>query len=215
MKRLILLVVLVSVSQLASARFDLGKTLDKAVDSASDAAKEASDAGAKMVEGDPPDEQRAELQEARSNALEKLMQADPGMKSVLAESKGYAVFSNMGVNLFLVSTQRGGGILRDNRNGDDVYMKMFSAGGGIGYGVKEFAAIFVFHTDTALNQFVTEGWDFSAQADAKAKYEDEGDGAEAAVTAMPGTSLYQLTENGLAAQVTLQGTKFWNDEDLN
>ena len=32
---------------------------------------------------------------------------------------------------------------------------------------------------------------------------------------MPGTSLYQLTENGLAAQVTLQGTKFWKDEDLN
>ena len=52
------------------------------------------------------------------------------MEKVLADSKGYAVFSNMGVNLFLVSTQRGGGILRDNRNNDDIYMKMFSAGGG-------------------------------------------------------------------------------------
>jgi len=62
---------------------------------------------------------------------------------------------------------------------------------------------------------MTEGWDFSAQADANLESESEGDGMETAMTAMPGTKIYQLTDAGVALQATLQGTKFWADEDLN
>ena len=62
---------------------------------------------------------------------------------------------------------------------------------------------------------MTEGWDFSAQADANLESETEGDGMETAMTAMPGTKIYQLTDAGVALQATLQGTKFWADEDLN
>lgn len=162
-----------------------------------------------------PAEERKELQEARSKALAKLFKEKPGSKAELEAAKGYVVFSNIGLNLGLVSTQRGGGILRDNRDGEDTYYKMFSAGGGYGLGVKDFAAIFVFHTDAALDQFETEGWDFSAQADANLESESEGDGVETAYTAMPGTTIYQLTDAGVALQATLQGTKFWLDEDLN
>ena len=32
---------------------------------------------------------------------------------------------------------------------------------------------------------------------------------------MPGVEVYQLTKNGVALQVTLQGTKYWKDRDLN
>ncbi len=66
-----------------------------------------------------------------------------------------------------------------------------------------------------LNTLEKEGWDFSGQADLNAESNTEGDGAETAYTAMPGTTIYQITEQGLAAQITLQGTKFWPDEDLN
>ena len=45
--------------------------------------------------------------------------------------------------------------------------------------------------------------------------EDKGTGMNAGVTAVPGTSIYQITDAGLALQATLQGTKFWADEDLN
>ncbi len=38
---------------------------------------------------------------------------------------------------------------------------------------------------------------------------------ETAVTAMPGTKIYQMTDAGVALQATLQGTKFWADKDLN
>ncbi len=162
-----------------------------------------------------PDEERKELQQARSAAMDKLYREKPEARTKINNARGYAVFSNIGVNLGFVSSQRGGGILRDNRSGKDVYMNMFSAGGGWGLGVKDFAVILVFETNEALDQFMTSGWDFSAQADANLESESEGDGVETAVTAMPGTEIYQLTDAGVALQATLQGTKFWVNEDLN
>ncbi len=162
-----------------------------------------------------PDEERKELQDARQAALSKLFREKPEAEQALKQAKGYAVFSNIGINLGLVSTQRGGGILRDNRDGEDIYYKMFSAGGGWGLGIKDFAVIFVFDTTAAIDQFENEGWDFSAQADANLESDSKGDGIETAVTAMPGTRIYQLTDAGVALQATLQGTKFWPDEDLN
>jgi lipid-binding SYLF domain-containing protein len=164
---------------------------------------------------DDPDEQREELQEARSAALAKLYKEKPQARDEIKSAKGYAVFSSIGVNLFVVATERGGGILRDHRSGKDTYMKMFSAGGGIGMGVKDFSVIFIFHTVAAMEDFQSAGWDFSGKADANAESEDKGMGAEAAVTVVPGTTIYQLTDAGLALQATLQGTKFWADEDLN
>ena len=82
-------------------------------------------------------------------------------------------------------------------------------------GVKEFSVIFIFHTVKAMQEFQTEGWDFSGKADAHAEASGKGGGKEEAVTVVPGTTIYQLTETGLALQATLQGTKFWADEDLN
>ena len=162
-----------------------------------------------------PDDERKELQEARQQALTKLFREKPGARAELENAKGYAVFSNIGMNLGLISTQRGGGILRDNRDGQDTYMKMFSGGGGWGLGIKDFAAIFVFETAESLDTFETKGWDFSAQADANLESESEGAGMESAMTAMPGVKIYQLTDAGVALQATVQGTKFWVDEDLN
>jgi len=164
---------------------------------------------------DSPDKQRDELQKARDAALDKLYEEKPATRSELKSSRGYAVFSNIGINLFVVSTERGGGVLHDNRNGKETYMKMFSAGGGLGMGIKDFSLIFVFHTVEAMEEFKNSGWDFSGQADASAESGDKGTGKETAATVMPGTTIYQLTEAGLALQATLKGTKFWVDEDLN
>ena len=164
---------------------------------------------------DDPAKERKELQGARNAALTKLYQERPHAKGEVQGAKGYAVFSSIGMNLFLVATERGGGILRDNRSGKDVYMQMFSAGGGMGMGVKDMSLIFIFHTVAAMEDFQKEGWDFSGKADASAKSDDKGAGMEAAATVVPGTTIYQLTDAGLALQATLQGTKFWADDDLN
>lgn len=162
-----------------------------------------------------PAKERKQLQEARGVALEKLYREKPAAREEIKSAVGYAVFSSIGINVFLVSTERGGGILRDHRNGEDIYMQMFSAGGGIGMGVKDFSVVFIFHTVAAMEEFQTAGWDFSGKADASAESDDKGMGMEAAVTVVPGTTIYQLTDAGLALQATLQGTKFWADESLN
>ncbi len=164
---------------------------------------------------DDPDEARQKIRETRTKILAQLYAEKPSAEAEIKAAKGYAVFSSVGVNVFLVATERGDGVLRDHRTGKDTYMKMFSAGGGVGMGVKDFNAVFIFNTVKALEDFQKEGWDFSAKADASAESDDKGMGTEAAITAVPGTVIYQLTDAGLALQATLQGTKFWADEDLN
>ena len=65
-------------------------------------------------------------------------------------------------------------------------MKMISVGAGIGAGVKDFRAIFVFETEQALAKFIDSGWDGSAQADAAAKAGKEGGSYSGATTVAPG-----------------------------
>jgi hypothetical protein len=39
--------------------------------------------------------------------------------------------------------------------------------------------------------------------------------AATALSVAPGVELYQLTENGLALEATIQGTKYFKDDALN
>ena len=94
-------------------------------------------------------------------------------------------------------------------------MKMVSAGLGLGLGVKDFRGVFVFTTRDAFETFVNHGWDASGQADAAAKSGKKGGAYAGAIDVGPGIKLYQLTEHGLALQATIQGTKYWKDDDLN
>ena len=94
-------------------------------------------------------------------------------------------------------------------------MKMISAGGGLGLGVKDYRVIFVFQNDSALAKFLDSGWSGSAQSDAAAKAGEKGAAYSGAVEVGPGVWVYQITKNGLALQLTLQGTKYYKDDDLN
>ena len=166
-----------------------------------------------------PADKRKEIQEMRAETLADLYKYQPQAKGEIKSAAGYAVFSNFGMNLFLVSTARGGGVAHDKATGKDTYMKMFSAGGGIGLGVKDFRGIFIFQTKGALENFINSGWQAGGQADADAKVEDEGVSAGSvagtALDVAPGVRFYQLTETGLALQATIQGTKYYKDDDLN
>ncbi|MGI9202831.1 MAG: YSC84-related protein, partial [Woeseiaceae bacterium] len=71
----------------------------------------------------------------------------------------------------------------------------------------------------AFDQFVEKGWNFTGQADAAATTDSENDeevgSMETAVGLNEGVTVYQMTDKGLALQVTLQGTKYWRNDDLN
>lgn len=162
-----------------------------------------------------PGEARAEIQKMRATTLERLYKVHPAARADVQKAAGYAVFSNVGINLILLSAAGGSGVAHDNRSGKDTYMKMVSGGFGIGLGVKDFRGVFVFSTTEKLNQFTNSGWEASAQADAAAKAGDKGGAAAGAITVAPGVNLYQLTENGLALQATIQGTKYFKNDELN
>ncbi len=161
------------------------------------------------------DHKRAKIQKMKNEVLERLYQEEPGTRDDIRNAPGYAVFSNVGINLILLSAAGGDGIAHSNLSGKDTYMNMASAGIGIGLGVKDFRAVFVFQTEKAFQNFVEKGWDFSGQTDAAAKSTDKGKEGSAALSAVPDVTVYQLTEAGLVLQATLQGTKYWKSKKLN
>jgi len=163
------------------------------------------------------DTQRTEVREMRDKVLEELYQLHPDAKAKLKHAAGYAVFSNVGINLVLASFAGGHGVVVASGPFKDkeTFMKMGSAGIGLGLGVKDFRAVFIFSDKDKLTDFIEKGWDFSGQADAAAKSDKKGAALAGAETVIPGVEIYQITKNGLALQATLQGTKYWKDKDLN
>jgi lipid-binding SYLF domain-containing protein len=172
-------------------------------------------AGCASPSGDTPAEKRQAAQKMRSETLAKLYEAQPKARKRIAKAQGYAVFSNVGVHVIFLSGGNGWGIAHDNRTGRDVYMKMGTVGIGLGLGVKDFRGVFVFTKRGALKRFINKGWNAGAEADAAAKAGRKGGAFAGAVDVAPGIKLYQLTENGLALQATINGTKYWKDDDLN
>jgi lipid-binding SYLF domain-containing protein len=164
---------------------------------------------------DSPDEKREKTRKMASETLQELYKLQPTAEAAIQKSAGYAVFNNMGTNLLLVSTARGAGVAVNSKSKQETFMKMISAGAGLGVGVKDYRVIFVFESDDALAKFLDSGWSGSAQTDAAAKAGEKGAAYSGAVEVAPGVWVYQITKNGLALQLTLQGTKYYKDDDLN
>ena len=119
------------------------------------------------------------------------------------------------MKIFVAGGGSGKGIAVNNKTKALTYMKMAEIQAGIGLGVKKFQIVWVFETDKALSDFVNSGWEFGAQATAAAKSADKGSAYQGAVSVSPGVWLYQLTDAGLALELTAKGTKYYKDTDLN
>ena len=164
---------------------------------------------------DDDEEKRDKTRKMAAETLQDLYKLEPTSQVMIQKSAGYAVFDNMGVNVLLLSTARGSGIAVNTKTKQETFMKMASAGAGLGAGVKDYRVVFVFQNDKALDQFLESGWSGSAQADAAAKAGEKGGAYSGAEEVAPGVWVYQITKNGLALQATLQGTKYYKDDDLN
>ena len=172
--------------------------------------------GCSGIQGKSKAERQGYVNDMRSETLKMLYDYKPSASAQLSEAVGYAVFSNINSNLLLLSTGSGYGVVHDNESGEDTYMRMASAGIGIGLGIKDFRGVIVFDNRKALDSFIQNGWDFTGQADATAKSGDKGGQLlSGTVNTDLGITVYQFTENGLVAQATLQGTKYWVDKNLN
>lgn len=167
------------------------------------------------VRASDEEKKREKTRKMTAEVLKDLYKKEPASKSAVEKAAGYAVFANTGVNVLLLSTARGSGLALNNKTKQETFMKMVSVGGGLGMGVKGYNVVFVFETEKALAQFLDSGWSGSGQADAAAKAGEKGGAYSGAMEVAPGVWVYQITKNGLALQLTLQGTKYYKDNDLN
>ena len=172
-------------------------------------------AGSLARAGDSPDQKRDKTRKMAAQTLQDLYKLQPLAQGAIQKSAGYAVFSNIGTNLFVLSTARGAGMAVNSGTKQETFMKMVSGGAGLGMGVKDYRVIFVFENDEALTRFLDSGWSGSAQADAAAKAGEKGGAYSGAAEVSPGVWIYEITKNGLALQLTLQGTKYYKDDELN
>lgn len=160
-------------------------------------------------------EKQKEVQKMSQETLARLYKVQPSARKAVENSAGYAVFSNFGMKIFLAGTGTGSGMAVDSRTKKITYMKMVEVQAGLGIGVKKFRVVFVFDTQKALNDFINSGWEFGGQTTAAAKTGDQGVAFAGAVSVAPGVWMYQLTDTGLAAEITGKGTKYYKDSDLN
>jgi lipid-binding SYLF domain-containing protein len=170
--------------------------------------------GCATTGGTTPAEKRKAVLSMRSDVLKELYKIRPGAKARIEEAPGYAVFSNANVNIILASFGGGYGVVQDNKTGKLTYMKMGEVGIGLGLGLKDFRAVFIFHDKATMKKFIDSGWEFGGHADAAAKAGEQG-GAVGGEVLLDGITIYQLTESGLALQATVKGTKYWKDDELN
>ncbi|MBU3640488.1 YSC84-related protein [Polynucleobacter sp. Fuers-14] len=160
-------------------------------------------------------EQRQDILIKNQAILKQLYEAQPKAKDLIEKSVGYATFSNFGMKILIAGGGTGSGVVINKANKKPVYMNMAEVQAGLGLGIKSFQNIFVFETETAMNDFINSGWTFGGQVTAAAKYEKDGGAYQDATVVAPGVLMYQLTDSGIAAEITGKGTKYYKNTDLN
>lgn len=171
-------------------------------------------AGCAKPQGDTASEKRASIEWMAQGTLAEAYRLNPGLQGKVKQAAGYGVFSNRGAKLLIMSSGNGYGLVHDNRTGRDTYMRMAEIGAGLGVGIKDFRAVFVFQNGQTLNQFVNSGWDFGGDVGAAAKTRTQG-GQVSTGSSAQGIEIYQFTQSGLELAATVAGTKYWKDEELN
>jgi lipid-binding SYLF domain-containing protein len=161
-------------------------------------------AGAKAAD------KRAAVDAMARETLDTLLAEDHGASKLYDQAAAYAVFDSLKISIGL-SGGGGVGVAVDKASGERTYMKMGTAGIGLGLGGKSFQIIFLFESDKAYRNFIDHGWQAEASAGAAAGTA----GKDVASSFTHGVAIFQLTNKGLIAQADVSGTKFWKAKKLN
>ncbi|MHC4834765.1 MAG: lipid-binding SYLF domain-containing protein [Planctomycetota bacterium] len=160
-------------------------------------------------------ERRQLIDNMAEQNLQRLYIERPMAQQEIAESAGYAVFSNANVHIIFFGGGGGYGVAVDKTTGRKTYMNTSAGGVGFGLGAKDYRQVIIFKTRKALTDFVGSGWGVGSQADATAKTATSGGDVSADGVLGESVKTYVITKNGLALQATISGTRYWVDDDLN
>jgi lipid-binding SYLF domain-containing protein len=165
--------------------------------------------------GTDKEKQQKQILNKTQDSLQRLYKAEPKTKAAIKHAYGYAVFSDLGVKILFGGTGNGKGVAVNNRTKHVTFMKMLEVQAGLGMGVEKFRVIFVFDNERAFNSFVDSGWEFGGQSTFAAKAGNNGGAMAGAIAVADGVWMYQLTDAGLAVDISATGTKYYKDDDLN
>ena len=146
-------------------------------------------------------ERQDALRQMKKDSMAELIDMNPFLNCQINDSAGYAVFSNVRFNLLRPPSGQAYGILTENHNGRDTFMKMGEVDFGIG--ASDFRMVMVFHTPKALAFFNQTGLAFGSQ------WNNVGEMGPVDV------SMIQLKETGFALRAMIMSANYWKDEELN
>jgi len=172
-------------------------------------------AGAVSVLAETKAEKQAKARQKADATLQRLYKQHPSAQAAIKKAVGYAVFNNGGAKILIAGGGRGKGIAVENATRKVTYMKMREIQAGLGMGIKKFSVIFVFATKRAFDNFIDGNWEFGGQTTAAAKTGSGGGSLEGAGVVSEGVWMYQMTDKGVALELTAKSTKYSKDDDLN
>ncbi len=157
---------------------------------------------------------RDALRQIRAETLDQLYKEVPNARTQVRSAAGYGVFGAAGVHVLFIGGSGGRGVVRDNLNGRDTYMRMSAIAGGLGIGFENTRTVLIFKKRAVLKEFLDKGWTFGGETAAAATVEGKG-GEVGELESPQGIAIYQFTKTGLMAKGSVQGTKYWKDDQLN
>jgi lipid-binding SYLF domain-containing protein len=153
---------------------------------------------------------RVKIDEMADAALENVINANWKAGELFESAYGWAVFDNLKI-AFVLSGGGGNGVAVARATGERTYMKMGTAGIGLGIGGQSYQVVFFFQDEKTFFNFVEKGWKADASAQAAAGTE----GVNATTGFVNGIAVWQITDKGLMASADISGTKYWKNKKLN
>lgn len=155
-------------------------------------------------------DRQAEIDTMARQTIAKLLHESEAAKALFEDAYGYAVFDNLKFAL-IVSGGGGAGVAVEKGSGHRTYMKMGTAGIGLGAGGQKSQVVILFQNEKTFRKFVDSGWEAEASAEAAAGSAGESVGS----SFRDGRAVYQFTDKGLMANAAIAGSKFWKNKKLN
>lgn len=153
-----------------------------------------------------PRSDRVSIESQANATLSRLYETAPGSREMVASAKGVLVFPAVIGGSFVIGVEHGDGVLRVANKTHSYYT---TTGASIGWqaGGQSKAVIYVFSTQDALDKFVNgNGWSGGVDATVAVGHIGANGSVDTQTIKAPVTS-FVMTNTGLEAGVSLQGSK--------
>ena len=161
------------------------------------------------------EERRQAIRNVTNETLSEVYAVQPSARNAVANAAGYAAFTITDVKLVFFGGGGGKGMSVNNSTGQEIFMKTGDVQIGFGLGIKKYDILFVFTSEKALADFGNNGWELGGQATLAATDSVSGGSLQGAVSVGPDIWMYQLTDKGLEASITVRGIRYFKDNELN